>query len=299
MQELSQFMSLVSEETKKANEIAEEKRRVEEEKKERLSPRVSVGESLSDFFNLISESKKLNEQTSFQSVDNPMWQSAQIIHTNFEEEPRIPKTRKNQDPDTHSDLYTDENPKGTIQGLGFKDVETAKASVKKIESSNRTHAHKIQAAVAMEQRAKVMGKTAEAKVYRDYIEKMKEKTKEMNKEENQDKIDILKVFFERLDSFEQTLEQKTTVAEKSDMANKMSKFLPEAPKELSELEALKRDFRVFKEMVTRQMSSIGGGGSVNLLEMDDVDTSSLGNGKFLVFNSTTNKLEFTDQVDGN
>jgi hypothetical protein len=299
MQELSQFMSLVSEETKKANEIAEEKRRIEEEKKERLSPRISVGESLSDFFNLISESKKLNEQTSFQSVDNPMWQSAQIIHTNFEEEPRIPKTRKNQDPDTHSDLYTDENPKGTIQGLGFKDVETAKASVKKIESSNRTHAHKIQAAVAMEQRAKVMGKTAEAKVYRDYIEKMKEKTKEMNKEENQDKIDILKVFFERLDSFEQTLEQKTTVAEKSDMANKMSKFLPEAPKQLSELEALKRDFRVFKEMVTRQMSSIGGGGSVNLLEMDDVDTSSLGNGKFLVFNSTTNKLEFTDQVDGN
>lgn len=269
MQELSQFMSLVSEETKKANEIAEEKRRVEEEKKERLSPRVSVGESLSEFFNLISEA------------------------------PRIPKTRKNQDPDTHSDLYTDENPKGTIQGLGFKDVETAKASVKKIINSGKTHAHKIQAAIAMEQRAKVMGKTAEAKVFRDYIEKMKIKTKEMNKEDNQERVDILKTFFERLDSFEQTLEQKTTVAEKSDMASKMSKFLPEAPKEMNDLDKLKREFRIFKEMVSKQMSTIGGGGSVNLLEMDDVDTSSLGNGKFLVFNSTTNKLEFTDQVDGN
>ena len=54
--------------------------------------------------------------------------------------------------DKHSDLYTDENPKGTIHGLGFKDVETARASVKKIENSNRTHAHKIQSAIAMEQR---------------------------------------------------------------------------------------------------------------------------------------------------
>lgn len=94
---------------------------------------------------------------------------------------RIPKTRKNQDPDTHSDLYTDENPKGTIHGLGFKDVKTAEASVKKIKASNRTHAHKVQAAIAMEQRAKVMGKKAEAAVYRKYIEKMKKITKEKNK----------------------------------------------------------------------------------------------------------------------
>ena len=104
------------------------------------------------------------------------------------EDKRIPKTKDNQDPDTHSDLYTDEDPRGTIHGLGFKDVETARASVKKIESSDRTHAHKIQAAIAMEQRAKVMGKTAESKVYRDYIEKMKKKTKEMQSESLWDNI---------------------------------------------------------------------------------------------------------------
>ena len=98
----------------------------------------------------------------------------------FVESKRIPKTRKNQDPDTHSDLYTDEDPRGTIHGLGFKDVETAEASVRKIESSDRSHAHKIQAAIAMEQRAKVMKKNAEAAVYRRYIEKMKKKTKKMN-----------------------------------------------------------------------------------------------------------------------
>jgi len=97
-----------------------------------------------------------------------------------EDNPRIP--RKKGQPagsDKHSDLYTDENPEGTIQGLGFKDVETSKSSVAKIERSDRTHAHKIQAAVAMEQRAKEMGKKAEAAIYRTYIEKMKKKTKRM------------------------------------------------------------------------------------------------------------------------
>ena len=71
-----------------------------------------------------------------------------------ESNPRIPR-KKGQPANSkkHSDLYTDENPKGTIHGLGFKDVATAKASVSKIRNSSRSHAHKIQAAVAMEQRS--------------------------------------------------------------------------------------------------------------------------------------------------
>ena len=98
-----------------------------------------------------------------------------------EDNPRIPR-KKGQPANSkkHSDLYTDENPKGTIHGLGFKDVATAKASVTKIRNSSRSHAHKIQAAVAMEQRAREMGKTSEAAVYRKYINAMKKKTKKMN-----------------------------------------------------------------------------------------------------------------------
>ena len=101
----------------------------------------------------------------------------------LDEEPRVP--RKKGQPagsDKHSDLYTDENPKGTIKGLGFKDTETANASVSKIKNSGKKHAHKIQAAVAMEQRAKEMGKSSEAAIFRKYIEQMKKKTKEMQKE---------------------------------------------------------------------------------------------------------------------
>ena len=117
------------------------------------------------------------------------------------EAPRIP--RKKGQPagsDKHSDLYTDENPKGTIHGLGFKDVETAKASVKKIESSGKSHAHKIQAAIAMEQRARVMGKTAEAAVYRKYIEKMKKITKQKQQKEDftQKDVNDLEKFADRI-----------------------------------------------------------------------------------------------------
>tara|TARA_R100001463_G_scaffold16888_5_gene43589 strand:- start:9607 stop:13329 length:3723 start_codon:yes stop_codon:yes gene_type:complete len=82
----------------------------------------------------------------------------------------------------HSDLYTDENPKGTIKGLKFATVKDAKASVSKINGSGKSHAHKIQAAVAMEQRAKEMGKASQAAVYRAYINKMKKKTKAKNEE---------------------------------------------------------------------------------------------------------------------
>ena len=58
--------------------------------------------------------------------------------------------------DKHSDLYTDEDPKGTIQGLQFKNKRAAALSVAKIKRSNRSHNHKTQAAIAMEQRAEAM-----------------------------------------------------------------------------------------------------------------------------------------------
>ena len=77
----------------------------------------------------------------------------------------------------HSDLYTDEDPKGTIKGLKFATVKDAEASVRKIKASNRSHNHKTQAAIAMEQRARAAGKVAAANVFRRFIEQQKKKTK--------------------------------------------------------------------------------------------------------------------------
>jgi len=88
--------------------------------------------------------------------------------------------------DKHSDLYTDENPKGTIHGLGFTDRAKATQSINKIKGSGKTHAHKMQAAIAMSQRAKVASERAKDpqkkkdlgaahRVYQAYINTTKKK----------------------------------------------------------------------------------------------------------------------------
>ncbi len=142
----------------------------------------------------LPEKKKIEEDRQIKKIIKQLRKSvkahdkqADTLEKKIEEEsnPRIPR-KKGQPANSkkHSDLYTDENPKGTIHGLGFKDVATSKASVSKIRNSSRSHAHKIQAAVAMEQRAREMGKTSEAAVYRKFINSMKKKTKKMNEAAN-------------------------------------------------------------------------------------------------------------------
>ena len=99
----------------------------------------------------------------------------------FSEAPRIP--RKKGQPagsDKHSDLYTDENPKGTIHGLKFATVKDAESSVRKIENSGKKHAHKKYMQSQWNNEQRVMGKK-ESGVYRAYINKMKEITKKRNK----------------------------------------------------------------------------------------------------------------------
>ena len=95
---------------------------------------------------------------------------------------------------------------------------------------------------------------------------------------------------------EKTIDVNTLASQMSGLIRKPDEVITE---QLSDLEKLKLEFTKFRKLVTMQMASIGGGGEVRLLNLDDVDTSSLGNGKFLVYNATSKKLEFTDQVDGN
>ena len=57
-----------------------------------------------------------------------------FVDIKINENKRVPR-KKGQPANSkkHSDLYTDENPKGTIHGLGFKDEATARSSVTKLE----------------------------------------------------------------------------------------------------------------------------------------------------------------------
>ena len=55
-------------------------------------------------------------------------------------------------------LYTDENPKDTVP-IKFATPTDARATVRRVKSSGKSFARKIQILTVMEQRAKVMGKT--------------------------------------------------------------------------------------------------------------------------------------------
>ena len=246
--------------------------------------------------------------------ENNKLEALQNLFSSLVEKPRIP--RKKGQPagsDSHSDLYTDENPKGTIQGLGFKDVATAKASVSKIEGSSKTHAHKIQAAVAMEQRAKEMGKTAEAAIYRSYIEKMKKKTKEMQKEEvvtpnlvlaaKDTPVDITQALTEvkqrTLPTKEKTVEATqelitNVIANLDDMKSKT-----EVKEQLTEIGTIRQEFDNFRSLVSQQIASTkmsgAGSGEVRLEFLDDVDRDTAKvNNKYLKYNSTTGKFVGSD-----
>ena len=62
-------------------------------------------------------------------------------------------------------LYTDENPKDTVR-IKFATMKDADATVKKVKRIDKPFARKIQILTVAEQRAKVMGKTGIANVFK-------------------------------------------------------------------------------------------------------------------------------------
>ena len=129
-------------------------------------------------------------------------------------------------------------------------------------------------------------------------------------------LEVLSSFFEQMSNFETSLDSAIETSKKEpeviekivevEKEPSVPERLAEAmslvhkgqmlPEEKSELEKLKEEFGQFRKLVNLQLASLGGGGSTRILDNDDVDISSLGNGKFLKYNSTTKKLEFTDEV---
>ena len=86
-------------------------------------------------------------QKRISNLDHASRKVKKIGTVNEESNPRIPrKKRSPANSKKHSDLYTDENPKDTIHGLGFKDVATAEGKYQKDRELWQSHAHKIQVA---------------------------------------------------------------------------------------------------------------------------------------------------------
>ena len=159
----------------------------------------------------------------------------------------------------------------------------------------------------------------------------KKKVDRLPKETKQEvqQLEVLSSFFEQMSNFETSLDTAIQASNKPEVVEKIVEVpvekevivekivevpkgpseperLAEAmslvhkgqmlPEEKSELAKLKEEFGQFRQLVQMQLSSLGGGGSTRILDNDDVDISSLGNGKFLKYNATTKKLEFTDEV---
>ena len=109
---------------------------------------VSWYRKIKTYYNLNSEIKKYHEI--FDKPKNLKLKRQGNLETKigrYQQEIQMNKRipRKKGQPaksDKHSDLYTDEDPKGTIKGLQFKNKRAAALSVAKIKRSNRSHAHK-------------------------------------------------------------------------------------------------------------------------------------------------------------
>ena len=71
-------------------------------------------------------------------------------------------------------LYTDENPKDTVN-IKFATPTDARKTVTKVKKINKPYARKIQILTVGEQRAKVMGKTEVASIFKKAKKTLKSK----------------------------------------------------------------------------------------------------------------------------
>ena len=251
------------------NSVAKEKKKLEEEKI-RFTPRVNIDLStdLSSFFGTVSEAKREHvviakrESTKLDALQgffNRLDQFESALQENIEKQ---------------KDGFDPEEVK--------YDVETPVKEVEKTESETKQEELEpiIETKVDRFPTAEERWPRAGEQIEQVEVKPVNYFSKKTRPEPRVEETDV------------------NSLAQAMSGLIKKPEQLDEQP-QISDLEKLQREFTQFKKLVSMQMASIGGGGEVRLLNLDDVDTSSLGNGKFLVFNSTTQKLEFTDQVDGN
>jgi len=264
MNELSEFFKTVS----------IEKTRVAEERK-RFEPRIEIKETdLSDFFGTIKTGQQ--DQIILAQRDGTKLDALQTFFTRLQTfEDNLQEQIERQKPGTTKDGFDPDE-------VAY-DVETPIKEKEKTESEKKQE--ELEPIVETKQEERFP--TAEERWPR---------AGEVVKQ-----VDIKPVNYFNINKRPEPKVEETDI---NSLAQAMSGLikkpdqLTEQP-QVSDLEKLQLEFAQFRKLVTMQMASIGGGGEVRLLNLDDVDTSSLGNGKFLVYNSTKRKLEFTDQVDGN
>ena len=268
MNELSEFFKSVS----------IEKARVAEEQK-RFTPRVEIKETdLSDFFGTIKTGQQ--NQIILAQREGTKLDALQTFFTRLQTfEDSLQEQIERQKPGTTKDGFDPDEVHYDHETIPSKEPEKTESEKKQEELEPIIETKQTERFPTAEERWPRAGET---------IKEVKQ-------------VEIKPVNYFNINKRPEPKVEETDV---NSLAQAMSGLIkkPEqqvVTEQLSDLEKLQREFTQFRKLVTMQMASIGGGGEVRLLNLDDVDTSSLGNGKFLVYNATSKKLEFTDQVDGN
>ena len=114
-----------------------------------------------------------------------------------------------------------------------------------------------------------------------------EPEKEIKKEES-----VIEVEISEDDDTDDIIKQTTKKLSEMKVANELEKEKLKSLDKITSLDDMKREFVQFKDVITKQMSTIGGGGEVNLTKLDDVDISSIGDGKVLKYQASTGKIVF-------
>ena len=77
-------------------------------------------------------------------------------------------------------------------------------------------------------------------------------------------------------------------------ANELDKEKVSGLRSIDTLDKLTREFLNFKHITSMQMGTLGGGGGVQLLDMDDVNISTKANNYVLKYNASTERMDFVD-----
>ena len=234
-----------------------------------------MSEELSDFFKLLAEDKKKKKEE-FDSVVGDLG-----LNSLFDEFATIKKEQKKKK------IEEQKEQESIIGKITLDSVFEEVANLKK-----ETKKKKVQ-----EQKTV---KAFEKWLYSETTKEQEQIIEDVIEESLDEVLEVLEDHKKELE--EPTLIEKSLglLAEPSDVKAQQDPITP-LDQKFATLDDLQKHYSTFLSRIQQQLSTIGGGGETRLRYLDDVvgiaTNSGAYDGKYLQWNSTTNKAEFTDPSD--
>jgi hypothetical protein len=233
-----------------------------------------MSENLSDFFKLLAEDKK-NKKEEFDSVVGDL--GLDTLFSEFATLKKKEKEKKVEEQKKEESIIGEI----TLDSL-FDEISNIKKETKK---------KKIQE----ERTVKAFEKWL-------YSETPKEQEQIIEDVIEQSLDEVLEVLEDHKEEPKEELIEKSLglLAEPSDVKQQNDPLTP-LDQKFATLDDLQKHYSTFLSRIQQQLSTLGGGGETRLRYLDDVvgiaTNSGAYDGKYLQWNSTTNRAEFTDPSD--